>query len=464
MTLITENGDAPSRRRVVMIAAAFPPTGGPGVQRVAKFAKFLPQFGWQPYVWAVDRMSEFPTDESLLDDLPEGVVVHRRSIGGVAHAVQAAFKRRAKYDNGARLSHGVTWRLQRWIESRSFPDPYGAWARSGLDPLTRLSARWGIAAVFSSFSPASNHWLAMNLVKRTGLPWIADFRDLWTDDYRYTEPQERRRRAHRRLEQRILQRADRVIGVTPAQTAMLADRVPEQRRKFVTIRNGFDPADFANTAARPGGNGKRFVLGYVGRLERRRVSEALLVGLTKLAAHLGDARRRFVLRAVGHAGSSTRQRLAGTGIPCEFLDYVPHARAIAEMRSATVLLVVVPAGANSDTTIPAKPYEYLASGRPILHIGPAAGQCAELIHACAAGVAVPWDGGRICRALVDYFNQWRRGDVLKGCPPSRLAAFNREHLTGRLADLLHAVAPNAGPPLRGVARVDRSTARVGVRG
>jgi len=258
-----------------------------------------------------------------------------------------------------------------------------------------------------------------------------------------------------------LERADRVIGVTSTQTAMLANHVPEQHDKFVTIRNGFDPADFAAASMPAHDDSKRFVLGYVGRLDRRRVPEAFLAGLKKLAHFLGDTKRRFVFRVVGHVGDSMRKALSDTGVFCEFLDYVPHAQAIFEMRSATALLVVVPMGTNSDTTIPAKPYEYLASGRPILHIGPEAGQCAALIRTCDAGVAVPVDGDRISCAMIGYFNRWQAGDTIQGCPPSRLAAYDRAKQTGRLADLLNTVASRDGQASHHAARADRIAERAG---
>ena len=264
--------------RVLMIAAAFPPTGGPGVQRTAKFAKYLPKFGWRPIVWTVDRVDEFPRDVTLADDLPEEVVVHRSGRGGAVRAMQRALRGSTGPSVRSRLARALGWRLDRWTQRRSFPDAYARWARSSVRPLCRLVARQQVGAIYSTFSPPSDHLLGLALKRRTHLPWIADFRDLWTDDYRYDEPSPARARADRCLEQEILRAADVVIGVTKTQTEVLASRLPSSRAKFVTITNGFDPSDFSGlpeTTNEEARNVGRFVLAYIGRLDHRRAVDGV---------------------------------------------------------------------------------------------------------------------------------------------------------------------------------------------
>jgi len=432
-------------RRVLMIACAFPPTGGPGVQRSAKFAKYLPRFGWLPTVWTADHIEGLPRDRSLLEDLPDAVDVRTCGAGGALRAARHVVRGFVERSDGSgaagivsRFASAIDWRMGAKIAA-ALPDDHVGWAHRSLRPLLRLIRGAGFDAIFSTFSPGSNHLLALELKHRTGLPWVADFRDLWTDDYCYAEQSSARRAAHLRLQQKTLETADAVLGVSERQTEILASHVrPEMRHKFTTITNGFDPADFPEPG--PGvTRSERFTLAHVGRFDRWRTSGALFAGLRRFAASLGPMRDQMRLRIVGHAGPATRETTRATGISCTFDGYVAHAEAIAAMRSADALLLTAPAGPNGASVIRAKLFEYLAARRPILLLGPRAGACERIVLGCRAGLSVEFDDGAIATALHRLFDGWKARSPLHGCNPESLAGYSRIHLTGRLASLLDRV-------------------------
>ncbi len=450
-------------RRVLMVACAFPPTGGSGVQRSVKFAKFLPQFGWLPVVWTVSALEGLPRDPTLLSDLPPEVTIHTTP-GGVAlptlawpwagrklHRTHRVLRR--LMDRGGVVSEfakAIDWRLTSRCVENPLVDEYVSWARASVEPLCRLIRKQGIEVIYSTYSPVSNHLLALMLKRRTSLPWIADFRDLWTDDYRYCESSPKRRAVHRRLEQEILETADVVVGVTNRQTAILAEHVPTMRHKFVTITNGFDPADFPpsktdHPPARacgtdfPVGLGERFVLAHVGRLDRRRASDRFLAGLRRFVTGLGENRDRFVFRIVGHANEATCANVRATGVQFSLTGYVPHAEAVREMHAADALLLSVPQGPNAESIIPGKLFEYLASQRPVLVVGPSNGESERIVRSCHAGLAGGLDGQAISLALGELFDAWQKGRPLMGCPPNRLEPYSRVTLTRKLASVLNGV-------------------------
>lgn len=440
-------------RRVLMIAAAFPPCGGPGVQRTVKFAKYLPSFGWKPTVWSADALDDLPGDESLLDDLAPEVHVHRWKTGSRVRALRRSLRDAAATGRPwSRLLAAIDWRLTAWLAHKPMPDDLVRWARTSVWPATGIMQRDGVAAIYSTFSPASNHLLALWLKRKTGLPWVADFRDLWTDDYRYMERSRTRRRAHRRLEQMMLEAADAVIGVTERQTDMLASHVPDQVHKFFTITNGFDPADFEDNGERtgPASLDGRFVLAHVGRLDRWRTSDAWFAGLRLFIRSLGADRDRFELRIVGHAGAGVREKLAATGARCVFTGYVPHGEAVREMCRAHALLLNVPDGPNAASVIPAKLFEYLASRRPVLVVGPPDGEAERIVRSCGAGEAVAFDAGAIAKALARIMSAGRAPQAECGCPADRLEAYSRRTSARNLANVLtgctaEAAAKNASP-------------------
>ena len=430
-------------RRVLMIAHAFPPTGGPGVQRPAKFAKYLPQFGWLPTVWTADQVDGLPRDPTLRGELPNEVAVHACGSGSGILALRRSLRGFANARNGegltgvaSRFAKAVDWRLEAWHVANTLPDDCAAWARRSVQPLLRLIRKEGIDVIYSTFSPASNHVLALELKRRTRLPWIAEFRDLWTDDCRYRESSARRRAAHRRLEQETLETANVVIGVGERQTQILAGHVPTQRDKFITITNGFDPADFPQRPPGRRGRPEEFVLAYVGRFDLTRTVPAVFGGLRRFADGLGADLERCVFRIVGHATQIALDQVAETGVPCEFSGEVPHAEAIDAMRSADALLLTAPGGTNGETVICAKVFEYLAARRPIVLVGPPDGECERIVRSCNAGLSAPFDEAAVADALLKVFRAWRSGRPLSGCRGDRLNAYDRFELTRRLAEAL----------------------------
>lgn len=414
-------------KNVLMISAAFPPTGGPGVQRSVKFAKYLPQCGWLPTVWAAEPLHGLPRDHTLLLDLPAGVAVHRRP------------------NPTARDRQAAPWfGLRQWMAGTTtaradHPDELIGWARESIDALLDLSAIKQINALYSTFSPASNHWLAMEIKRATGLPWVADFRDLWTDDYRYAPTTAQQEVADRALEQRILDSADAVIGVSLRQTAILAARTEGRHDKFLTITNGFDPDDFQGIRRqRP--DSDKWVIAHVGRMDRWRACSAWFDGLREFIQRNADAKSRCVLNVMGHASREVQDQLRQTGVACSFLPYATHGEAIQEMLDADTLLLLVPDGPNADSVIPAKLFEYLASKRPILVVGPAGGECERIVRALNGGSTAGFRADEVTSALESMFQGWKGSNRPLEKASVALQSFARPSQARQLAAILDQIS------------------------
>ncbi|MEE9295700.1 MAG: glycosyltransferase [Phycisphaerae bacterium] len=436
-------------RRLLMISHAFPPVGGAGVQRSAMFAKFLPQFGWSPLVWTADYVVGWPRDESLLADLPADLdrrsldTLKRRNrrqrrstvpVGGALHA-------RARGALGQMWAWRVArarWGFRQWL----LPDDQVLWAFASLRCLKRIARDEGIDAIYSTYSPASSHLLAWRLKEATGKPWVADFRDLWTDNYDHTDRSKIRRGARSWFQDRFLGAADVVVGVSPDQTRILAGHLPEQASKFVTVTNGVDPADFEgleqnDARGQLGISSDRFVVSYVGTITTDDHPGEMFQGIRKFVEYLGDQRGRFELRIVGRISGALLRVVEAAGYRAVLTGYVPHGDAIREMVAADCLLLMNPVvGTNCASVRPAKIYEYLASGRYILHLGVPGGASDEVIAACNGGETILPDPDLICRKLRELWTRWLSGRPSRGCSPERLAPFTRRELTGRLAGIL----------------------------
>ncbi len=461
-------GQEATPRRVLMICAAFPPTGGAGVQRSAKFAKYLPHFGWKPIVWTCGPVTDLPRDDSLLRDLPEGLDVRPHSFGdasgwatGITWLVEATLHFLGL--NGD-FRRGVQWRVDRAaraVVSLLIPDPQVFWALSSLHELRRVIARENVDVIYSTFSPASNHLLGWLLKRVTHRPWVSDYRDLWTEDcwYPFAAGPLWRRAADRFLERRFLEDADAVIGVSEPQTRILSARVPGGERKFRTIPNGFDTDDFEreriyrDTRAEDGTavETRKFVMAHVGRFTRERVRPEMIEGIRRFVRALHDDRDQFELRIVGWVSPGLRRELEDAGVPHVARGYVSHHEAIAEMVRADALLLQYPDELNADTAISGKLFEYFAANRPVLMIGPQSSVTQQLVQSLNAGTGADPDANSVCAALSELWRQWQAGALRSHCDPRRLHRYTRRNLAGELATLLDAVAPPSrrdGSPLR----------------
>lgn len=437
----------PGDRKVLMIAYAFPPTGGSGVQRSAKFAKYLPSFGWLPTVWTVDDADGLPRDETLCHDLPPEVTVCSNTTGGGVRALRRSLRgfANARIGEGltgvaSRFAKAVDWRLENWVTSTCFPDDCIGWARRSLGTLRSRLATEDFDLLYSTYSPASNHWVALELKRSTGLPWVADFRDLWTQDCRYRPGSPAQQAAHVRLEQEILESADAVIGVTPRQTEILASRLPDQYRKFHTITNGFDPDDFTHVTPCKKRRGERFVLAYVGRFDLSQTPDSWFAALHSFSEKIAPHREQFVFHIAGHVNKTAQVKLQATGIQCEIQGYLPHREAITAMCDADALLLCSPMGQNGDTIIPAKLFEYMATGRPIVTVGPAGSICERMVSEAQAGVSADFEERSIVAALSAVFDSWLRGSPMQGARADRITGFSRVALTCKLADVFRHVS------------------------
>ncbi|MEE9296551.1 MAG: glycosyltransferase [Phycisphaerae bacterium] len=421
------------------------------MQRSAEFAKYLPRFGWQPVVWSANRLDQLPYDETLTAELADDLLrVTRPACSYVARhrrIMRALEQLRLRRALGESRFQAIDWRVQGVLQALSsvtIPDDQLLWAIRSAGPLARLARRERIDAIYSTYSPVSNHLLGWWLQRVTRRPWIADFRDLWTDDYCYPHHGRLRRWIDRRIEQTILERADAVIGVTEGQTRVLAEHVPHRAGKFVCITNGVDAAMFERmdrdrVRSALHGPADQFVLAFAGWFLSDRVDPGFIAGMARFARLVKTEGGRFLFRVVGTISADQTRRFADMGVRTETTGYLAHNRAAEHMVAADVLLLFTPSGPNAHTVMTGKVFEYLGAARPILAVGPTDGIAPRLVRACHAGVCVESGSAAVCAALTDLWRGWQRGRLPAGCASEYIQPFRREHLTAKLADVLTSV-------------------------
>lgn len=435
--------------KLLMLAYYYPPMGGAGVQRALKFSKYLGECGVQTTVLA-GHDPGYTADASLAADIPASVDVHRiehqpllqrllawraqragapSAAGAPAAAAPAAAGRNAVRD--AALAA---------YASLQFPDDKAGWARRAHATARRLVHEQGIDLILSSAPPMSSHGLAARLSRESGVPWVADWRDLWTGNPAYRAPAWRRL-IDRRLEQRWLTGAGGAGGaagavtVTPTLQRVLAAQVAG-RCEVALIPNGYDEADFEAVEPTLHADGA-FRVVHAGTLYGHQSPQPLLAAAEALLARRPALAARLRLRFVGLVGARFEPLLAdfATRHPgvLERTGLVEHHLAVSEMLGADLLLLIIGGGAVARGVLSGKIFEYLRARRPVLLVGPTDGDAAQLLRAHAAGrVADEGDTAGIAAALESAL-AGEGPSVPSGAAPE---TFERRALTQQLAVFL----------------------------
>lgn len=417
------------RGTVLLIAFHFPPIrGSSGMQRTLRFAKHLPAFGWRPIILTVDPRAYEETAHVSGNEVPPGLVVRR------AFGLNAA----------RHLSF-----FGRYPAALALPDRWASWRLFAVPKGLRIIRRERVNAIWSTFPIASAHTIGLDLAQRSGLPWIAEFRDpMWQSDW---PPEPAANRAWRELEGRIFARADRAVFTTPSAITMYAERFPRfDAKKLALIENGYDEETF-NRAGPASGDAARPSLpitllhsGIIYRSERDPTQFFAAVAALKNKRLIDAATLRIVLRASG-SESDYDAELARLGIS-DIVRLVPgidYLAALREMLSAHGLLLLQ--AANCNAQVPAKLYEYLRAGRPILALTDPAGDTARTLAAAGTGTVARLDSSaEIESALLGFVEQIRNGTA-RGASASTIPRYSREAQAGELARLLSEVAGGAAP-------------------
>lgn len=416
-------------RNVLILAYDFPPRGTTSVIRVAKFARYLPDFGWQPVV-VTATVRGGQRDERLLSQLPRRLEVIRVP-NPFAPGEAASSPHSARPTARARL---------RSAARRMFvPDAQILWTPAALEAAAARLRRGDIAAVFSTAPPFSVHIAALLLKRRfAGLPWVMDLRDIWSENPAiHSLPAYR---LQRELERRCLAAADQIVTATDGQRRLLEASFPFAAAKLNTITNGFDPADVPPAVPRAPGGPLR--LSHAGSIVGNRAAAArgLFAALVKLAER-GVTRQQLEVRLVGIHDPliySLAAPLEASGL-VRLLPPVPYHEAWNEMRSAGALLLLSSDDREGRLSHPNKLFEYWAAGRPVLALTPDDGDVARLVRASGVGSALsPGDVDAIVAALQRLIEQ---GDMPgPAAPTGGLRRWERRELTQKLAALFDRVA------------------------
>jgi len=398
-------------RRVLIVTYVFPPVGGAGVQRSAKFVKYLPGFGWHGSVLTASNPSVPVHDASLSADLPDDTLIRR------ARTLEPSYEVKNLISTGGDTPVSGVARLPSWAKgaARSVvskllqPDPQVLWYPAAVKEGRLLLKSVPHDAVLATGPPFSCFLVAAALSRRTGLPLVLDYRDEWELTNRF---QENKRFGpitqglNRFMEHRIARMA-RVILATSDASARSLEAMRDRcggRAPVHCIRNGFDPDDFTGDwPARDTTPERRYRLVYTGTLFSQTSVKPLVVAIEQLCLKAPSLGAHLEVVFAGRRTADQDAllgRLSGLPVEVTLYPYLDHTAAVGLMRSADLLCSILADAPGAARALTAKVFEYMAARRPILAITPPGDLWDVLEDYPAADRFLPSDVSGIAACLV----------------------------------------------------------------
>ncbi|MEI7906228.1 MAG: glycosyltransferase [Bacteroidota bacterium] len=414
-------------KKVLIIAYYFPPLGGSGVQRILKFVKYLPQFGWQPTVVTVGNTGYYAKDESLLKEIEQlNINIIRTQSSGPNSMLR-------KKNDVIKMPKERTRRFLNFISDIFFiPDNKIGWKRYAVKAASEVIAKEKFDVIFATAPPATDFLIAIELKKRFKIPVVVDYRDSWLSyPFKYF-PTPLHRYIHYRKEKNVLHRSD-MITVTHR-------RVKEEiltRHKFLRhddvniLSHGFDPEDLVveNPGLLP--HIEKMRITYSGMFYGNITPVYFLQALAKVFKENPPLRGRIEACFVGLFRPEHINLINQLGMQnsVNLVGYLEHKESVRYLLASDVVWVMM----QDDWTTPGKIFEYIGTRKKIMGCVPK-GYIRSIIDE-AGGVCVePTDVNAIAKLILELYYQYERNE-LRGAKPEVAEKYNRMKLTGELAKI-----------------------------
>lgn len=391
-------------KKVLIVAYYFPPRPGSGSVRPMGLAKYLPRFGWKPVILTAKLPGPAPAgvqviDTEYIDILSKlkGYIGYRRDIGLHEQLGLSV----GKNGSGRSLLSRLISRAKGTI---AFPDEHVGWVKFAVQKGKDLLEKEDIQVIMSTSSPVTTHLIARRLKMESGKPWIADLRDLWTQNHYYRFGSFRHF-MEKRLELWTLSRANALVTAHP-----LVDRLSELHRNIPIhwIANGFDPADFLESSVVKS-NHNKMILTYTGLLYHdKRDPEPLFRALSDLFAEGEMKRTDIEIRFIGPFEEWLAEEVKKFNLQdvVKIESQVSREEALQKQMESSLLLILTWDSPDEVNIYPGKVFEYLGARRPILAIGGPGGVVKDLLEKTQSGLHISGIA-QLKKTLIEYYKLYK---------------------------------------------------------
>lgn len=408
-------------KNVLIIAYYFPPMGLSGVQRTVKFVKYLPDFGWKPFVLTTGSSRYFAFDESLLNDFKDKPV----------EIFRTNTKKSQKNDHKIQNFPNYTiQKIGRVLTQAIYqPDRFIKWKKSAIELGEKIIKENKIDAIFATAPPFTDFLVALELAEKYDIPFIMDYRDVWVDNpfHYYVTPLHKSYSI--KLEENLLKKTSKAIV-----TNRFAKEIILRRYKFIShddiaiIPHGYDPDDFKEIEFNH--NPNFFTITHSGLFQDDRNPKYFLKAVSQFLKNNPSAIDKLRLRFIGLMRKSHQKLLKKYNLQkiTTLTGNLSHRESIKNLLESDLLWLVV----NDIYRSPGKLFEYFGAEKPILICAPEGIMRKTALESKAAIGVDPKDIKEIEQALSTFYNLWSKNTLPKPSPEF-VKLFNRKKLTQDLA-------------------------------
>ena len=391
-------------KKLLIVTYHFPPSSASGAFRLLGFARHLPSYGWNVGVVAPPTLPWEPVDRALLDRVPPSTFIEP-----------------VPYPANNKLARRIS--------------RMGCWLPSAWRACKKVVKSFKPDVILTSGPPHEVHFLGLGLKRMSNLPWIADFRDPWYAIDRMDRGRGLTARAIVFQERLIIRGADMVVANAPGAQRIFERDYPELTNKFITLPNGYDREAFDVIVPKPRPAGTPLRVVHTGAIYLGRDPRPFLDALRFLSDNRPTpAPEADFFGPLPQFAFDFKEELAKRALLDRVVLHgqVPYARCLEAMKGADILLLMDSPGRS--VGVPAKLYEYIGAGRPILALGELGGDLEWVLRSSGVPyqIAPLDDPGRIAAALIALGREVYRATE----PASRAEPFSRETIVGRLAECL----------------------------
>ncbi|MFA5070037.1 MAG: glycosyltransferase [Patescibacteria group bacterium] len=440
-------------RKVLIITYFFPPVGGGAVIRTAKFVKYLPKFGWQPVVLTVDQKLSIQDNELTKEIPPEAIIIRTPPSPFTkfrSYLVQKFIIKKSKASQKKEIDPSpqnkksfTKWLISRlstfeYLMARLFfiPDQQIFWRGQAVKYAKKLIEEHQIDLIYTTCPPHSLHKIGQKLKKYARLPWVTDFRDVWTDTPgKKWGPWEKQ--VELRLEKEVVNKADAIICATEPCKEYLSRRTNySDEKKFTVIRNGFDLEDFQEQKYIK----KDYInITFFGGIDRPHIEsfQVLLQAIENIGAEKPELKDKIRVNVFSSADPNLlRRENEPHAIP--YSGFISHKQSLKEYFNSDLLLLILD-DRFAQNSYPGKMFEYMASKRPILALVNQ-GIVKDFIENNNIGFTCPrLDFEKMRAVLRVIVEKWQKNELMARPSDDIISSHRRDALTKKLAELFNKI-------------------------
>jgi len=418
-------------KNVLIVSYTFPPTGGAGVQRISKFVKYLPTYGWNPIVLTPSNPSVPLKDESLLQDIPKEIKIYK------SKTLEPSIKIKHKLasSKNKNLKSGILSYIKCFLQKIILPDYQVLWWPGLCASLIHALITNKIDCIFATSPPFSALVLPILVGKLFKIPVIIDFRDEWTfvrENFENATRSSLSRRVDKVLEEFVINNCTQFTVASASYIDSIKNRHNFLSMKGVEITNGYDVEDLCTKSSKE--NCEKVIISYVGTVWKQNSLENFIAACLRLKTINPTLFKNITLRIIGRVVDSEKHYFenAKGKLKIKILNYIEHDEAIKLMLDSDILLLTLSDLPGSERIIPGKTFEYMGSGNHIFAILPN-GETKNILKNNYANItfSIPNDINGISENLSEIIVNINK--IRLNTPPD-VKKYSRSFLTKKLAD------------------------------